>query len=224
MGDFGTAFLYVRPDRPRAAHTPARRVAPAARSYESHVLPYEPPGPPLGTYQLASGAAGMFEVGTPAWGGARRVAGSLDYIASIGVDAIMRYRQPLLQALQTKLPPLGFTMLTPHGSLSPIVAFACQDAQTAFRGCGRRKSGSRSTSTGSAFRRRCTARSKTSTGWSRRSRSQRSADAFCKRDHVPVGILDRELAHAVELRSRSASRSSPSASADRAARRRLRPR
>ena len=131
MGDFGTAFLYVRPDRLERLtrlHVGWRQL----RHYESHVLPYEPPGPPLGTYQLASGAAGLFEVGTPAWGALATVAGSLDYIASIGVDAIMRYRQPLLQALQTKLPPLGFTMLTPHGSRSPIVAFACQNAQQRF--------------------------------------------------------------------------------------------
>jgi selenocysteine lyase/cysteine desulfurase len=131
MGDFGTAFLYVRPDRlDRLSRVNVgwRQL----REYEGHVLPYEPPGPALGTYQLASGAAGLFEVGTPAWAALACVAGSLDYIATLGVDAIVRYRQPLLQELQSKLPPLGFTPLTPPDSRSPIVAFACKDAQKRF--------------------------------------------------------------------------------------------
>jgi selenocysteine lyase/cysteine desulfurase len=131
MGDFGTAFLYVRPDRLERLsrlHVGWRQL----RQYESHVLPYEPQGPALGTYQLAPGAAGLFEVGTPAWAALACVAGSLDYIAGIGVDAIMRYRQPLLQELQARLPPLGFTALTPADSRSPIVAFACKDAQKRF--------------------------------------------------------------------------------------------
>jgi selenocysteine lyase/cysteine desulfurase len=131
MGDFGTAFLYVRPDRLdrlTRLHVGWRQL----REYESHVLPYEAAGPALGTYQLASGVAGMFEVGTPAWAALACVAGSLDYIASIGVDAIVRHRQPLLQELQSKLPALGFIALTPQDSLSPIVAFACKDARKRF--------------------------------------------------------------------------------------------
>jgi selenocysteine lyase/cysteine desulfurase len=132
MGDFGTAFLYVRPDRLdrlTRPHVGWRQL----RQYEGHVLPYEPAGPVLGTYQLAPNtASGLFEVGTPAWAALACVAGSLDYIASIGVDAIAHYRQPLLQALQSKLPPLGFTALTPLDSRSPVVAFACKDAQLRF--------------------------------------------------------------------------------------------
>jgi selenocysteine lyase/cysteine desulfurase len=131
MADFGTAFLYVRPDRLdrlTRQHVGWRQL----RQYESHVLPYESDGPALGTYQLTSGVAGLFEVGTPAWSALACVAGTLDYIASIGVDAIVRHRQPLLQELQSKLPPLGFTALTPPDSHSPIVAFACKDAQKRF--------------------------------------------------------------------------------------------
>ena len=132
MGDFGTAFLYVRPDRLdrlTRPHVGWRQL----RQYEGHILPYEPAGPVLGTYQLAPNtASGLFEVGTPAWAALACVAGSLDYIASIGVDAIAHYRQPLLQALQSKLPPLGFTALTPLDSRSPVVAFACKDAQLRF--------------------------------------------------------------------------------------------
>jgi selenocysteine lyase/cysteine desulfurase len=67
MGDFGTAFLYVRPDRLDRL----KRVEVGwcqLRSLESHVFPFEPPGPAVGTYEFAAGAAGIFEVSTPAWG------------------------------------------------------------------------------------------------------------------------------------------------------------
>ena len=131
MGDFGTAFLYVRPDRLerlKRVEVGWRQI----RALESHTLPFEPPGPAGGTYQLASNAAGLFEVSTPAWGALAVVVGSLDYIAALGVDAIVRHRQPLIDQLQLKLPALGFDSLTPKGSRSPIVAFAYRDADKRF--------------------------------------------------------------------------------------------
>jgi selenocysteine lyase/cysteine desulfurase len=131
MGDFGTAFLYVRPDslqRLKRVEVGWRQV----RNQHSHVLPLEPPGPVLGPYELAADAAGMFEVSTPAWGALATVAASLDYIEELGVDAIMRYRQPLLDRLQAELPRHGFAALTPSGSRSPIVAYACKDASKRF--------------------------------------------------------------------------------------------
>jgi selenocysteine lyase/cysteine desulfurase len=131
MGDFGTAFLYVRPDslqRLKRVEVGWRQV----RNQHSHVLPLETPGPVLGSYELAADAAGMFEVSTPAWGPLATVATSLDYIEELGVDAIMRYRQPLLDRLQAELPQRGFAALTPNGSRSPIVAYACKDASKRF--------------------------------------------------------------------------------------------
>jgi selenocysteine lyase/cysteine desulfurase len=132
MGDFGTAFLYVRPDRLERLSRPHvgwRQL----RQYDGHVLPFDPPGPAIGTYQLAPRtAAGLFEVGTPAWAALACVTGSLDYIASIGVDAIVRHRQPLLRKLQAALPERGFTALTPLESRSPVIAFAYKGAQQRF--------------------------------------------------------------------------------------------
>jgi len=128
MGDFGTAFLYVSPaalERVRRVQVGWRQV----RRQESHVLPFESPGRAIGPYELASGAAGLFEVSTPAWGPLATVVASIDYINQLGVEAIVRHRQPLLDALQAKLPPLGFQPLTPQGSHSPVVAFACQGAK-----------------------------------------------------------------------------------------------
>jgi len=131
MGDFGTAFLYVRSDRLERL----KRVEVGWRQLRrsaSHVFPFEPPGPAVGTYELGSSAAGIFEVSTPAWGPLALVAGSLDYIAALGVDAIARHRQPLIDRLQLKLPALGFEPLTPKRSRGPIVSYACRDAEKRF--------------------------------------------------------------------------------------------
>jgi selenocysteine lyase/cysteine desulfurase len=131
MGDFGTAFLYVRPDRVdrlKRVEVGWRQL----RAQESHVLPFESPGPAGGTYELAPGAAGIFEVSTPAWGALAIVAGSLDYLAALGIPAIVRHREPLMHRLRQTLPALGFEPLTPEGSQSPIMAFADKDAERRF--------------------------------------------------------------------------------------------
>lgn len=131
MGDFGAAFLYVRPDRlDRLSRVEVgwRQVT----RQESHVLPFETAGPALGEYDLAGGAAGLFEVSTPAWGALAVAQASLDYILDLGVDAIARRRRPLIDHLQDALPPLGFQRLTPRGAPGPIVAFARRNAATTF--------------------------------------------------------------------------------------------
>lgn len=131
MGDFGAAFLYVRPDRLDRL----KRVQVGWRQVtrqDSHVLPFEPPGPALGAYELSGGTAGLFEVSTPAWGALAVVSASLDYILGTGVEAIARHRQPLVDHLQDVLQQRGFKPLTPRGSRGPIVAFAVRNAQARF--------------------------------------------------------------------------------------------
>ena len=131
MGDFGTAFLYVRPEvlgQIKRVEVGWRQV----KEQESHVLPFESPGPTIGPYKLGSGAAGIFEVSTPAWGALATVAGSLAYIEQIGVATLVRHRAPLLDRLQSRLPALGFESLTPAGARSPLVVFAYQNAEKRF--------------------------------------------------------------------------------------------
>lgn len=131
MGDFGAAFLYVRPDRMdrlKRVEVGWRQVTRQA----SHVLPFEPPGPALGAYELAGGPAGLFEVSTPAWGALAVAQASLDYIMAQGVAAIAARRQPLLDQLQEEIPRLGFRALTPRASRGPVVAFAARDAAMRF--------------------------------------------------------------------------------------------
>lgn len=131
MGEFGVAFLYVRPDRlPRL-----KRVQIGWRqmkSYTRHFLPFDPPGPVAGDWELGSDTASRFEVSTPAWGALATVAGSLAYIQQIGVDAIARHRLPMLQRLQRELPRHGFLPLTPEDRQGPCVVFAYEGARTRF--------------------------------------------------------------------------------------------
>jgi selenocysteine lyase/cysteine desulfurase len=131
MGDFGTAFLYVRPDRLdrlKRVQVGWRQL----RTYTSHALPFESPGPALGTYELSTGASGLFEVSTPAWGPLATVAASMQYVAAVGVDKITRHRQPMLDRLRSKLSSAGFVPLTAPGSNSPVICFACRDAKKRF--------------------------------------------------------------------------------------------
>lgn len=131
MGDFGTAFLYVRPDRLdelKRPHVGWRQV----RRQASHDLPFDPTGPAIGDYELAQTAAGLFETSTPAWGALATVVASLDYIEALGVEAICRHRQDLIENLRSQLSSAGFTALTPRGSPGPVLVYAVRDAQARF--------------------------------------------------------------------------------------------
>jgi selenocysteine lyase/cysteine desulfurase len=123
MGEFGVAFLYVRPDR----LAQLKRVQVGWRgmtAYKSHFLPFDPPGPAAGEYELGTDTARLFEVSTPNWSGLAAMAGSLKYINEIGVAQIAHYREPMLRRLQEELPKHGFNQLTPPDCQGPCVVFS----------------------------------------------------------------------------------------------------
>jgi selenocysteine lyase/cysteine desulfurase len=131
MGDFGAAFLYVRPDRLaelKRVQIGWRQV----RHQVTHVFPFDEPGSALGEWTLGSDTAAIFEVSTPAWGSLACVAESLAYIGSIGVDAIVRHREPLIERLRQELPKRGFAPLTPSDSAGPILVFSYKGAAARF--------------------------------------------------------------------------------------------
>lgn len=131
MGDFGAAFLYVRPDRLdrlTRVHVGWRQL----RGQASHVLPFEPPGPPLGAYDLAGGAAGLFEISTPAWGALAVAAASIAHIQDLGMEAISSHRRPLIARLRDALARPDFIPLTPPDAQGPILAYAVRDAAQRF--------------------------------------------------------------------------------------------
>jgi len=130
MGDFGAAFFYVRADRLDRLVRPAVGWR-SVRSQQSHNLPLDPPGPALDDYELAGGAAGLFEVSTPAWGPLAVATAGIDHILGLGVEAIVRHRRPLLARIREGL-PREFVPLTDAGSASPYLSFAVRDARSRF--------------------------------------------------------------------------------------------
>jgi len=131
MGDFGTAFLYVRPDRLGEL----KRVLVGWRQVRrqvTHVFPFDASGSALGEWELGSNTASVFEVSTPAWGALACLSRSLAYVQSIGVEAIMRHRKPLLDRLWQELPKHGFSPLTPADSTGPILVFSYKGAAARF--------------------------------------------------------------------------------------------
>lgn len=131
MGDFGAAFLYVRPDR----LAELQRVELGWRgltSFTSHSLPFDPSGPAGGSWTLGSRAGELFEVGTPDWSALHIAQSAIEYIRRLGVETIASYRAPLLEALQQELPKYGFQPLTPRDRQGPCVSFAYANVREKF--------------------------------------------------------------------------------------------
>ena len=133
MGDFGLAFFYVREDllgrivkRPHWSYRSAADV-------DIHLSPFDPESPKPVTWTPRTDASGYFELGTIANAVVAALSVSLPYVQRLGVEAIERYRQPMLKRLQDEMPRLGFTPATPRGSTSPIVTFASRDTRPAAR-------------------------------------------------------------------------------------------
>lgn len=131
MGDFGSAFLYVRPDRmDRLRHR-----AVGWRQIDDHVthwLPFDPPGG-ADDFTFVPGPAGLFEVGTPAHATLASLATSIAALRAADVERIARRRKPLIDRLQHELAALGLTCLSPRDNPSGIATFACRDAGARLR-------------------------------------------------------------------------------------------
>jgi selenocysteine lyase/cysteine desulfurase len=132
MGEFGTAFLYVRPDRlPELKRVQVgwRQI----KNYKPHYAPLESPDPLSGDYELGFTTAQLFEVSTPNWSGLAAAVGGLNYIHDIGVERLVQHREPLLRRLQDELPRHGFGPITPTDSHGAYLVFSCEGADARFR-------------------------------------------------------------------------------------------
>ncbi|TPG16734.1 aminotransferase class V-fold PLP-dependent enzyme [Sphingomonas koreensis] len=132
MGEFGAAFLYVRPDR----LPDLKRVQLGWRglkSFEMLQLPFDPPVPFGGSWELGTDTAGIFEVSTPNWGGLATTVGALEYIHEIGVERIAQHRAPMLDHLQREMVSAGYELLTPPGFQGPSLVFAKEGVGPSYR-------------------------------------------------------------------------------------------
>jgi selenocysteine lyase/cysteine desulfurase len=131
MGDFGLGFLFVR--RP-LLDVVIRRSEYGYQQADTvmHYLPSDPPADAPVTWTMHQDARAHFQVGTYGQGTLNALSASLEYLQRVGVERIHAHRQPLLRRLREELPRLGFTSITPPGTLSAIVAFTAPDAEKRF--------------------------------------------------------------------------------------------
>jgi selenocysteine lyase/cysteine desulfurase len=127
LGDFGLGFLYVR----RSVLPLLRRAYfgySAISSFQSHIYPMDPPGERVADYQFRNDAQGSFALGTYSHTTVAQLHHSLDYLQERGVANIQAHAQTLVRMLKEELPRLGYTLLTPAESRTPLVACALADA------------------------------------------------------------------------------------------------
>lgn len=128
MGDFGLGFLYVR--------DPVRKSLPRTNygyygisEFRSHIYPLDPPGEQVVDYAFADSASGAFALGTRSHSTIAILDSALDYILETGVDRIQSHAQRLLTPLKHELERLGYELLTPPGTRTPMVTCVLADAR-----------------------------------------------------------------------------------------------
>jgi selenocysteine lyase/cysteine desulfurase len=129
MGDFGLGFLYVRKEVQDRFPRPWWGYHQVGGRFITHVFPFDAPADHVADYGYDPGATGRFGMGTTSWTGPVQLDYSLGLIEQLGVPAIQRYRQPMVDAIQAELRKRGYEPLTPQGTKTPLVAFALKDAR-----------------------------------------------------------------------------------------------
>jgi selenocysteine lyase/cysteine desulfurase len=128
MGDFGLGFLYVRKGiQPELKRTNYGYYG--IGEFKPHVYPLDPPGPSIADYAFQANATGEFALGTHAEVIIAQLNHSLDYIAGLGVENIQAHAQSLTERLKRELPQLGYKLLTPLETRTPLVACLLPDAR-----------------------------------------------------------------------------------------------
>jgi len=116
MGERGFGFLYVREDLQGT-------VVPTTRYGHRQITNFDRVGI---TWEPLPCAA-KYETGTIPNSLAAVSAESLRYIEKLGVANIRAHARRLTDRLQSELPPLGYTPVTPRRNETPIVAFEVKD-------------------------------------------------------------------------------------------------
>jgi len=130
MGDFGAGFMYVRADRLGSLGRPVYGYE--QLDFDMANLPYDPEPGASGPMQQLQDAHGHFEIGSEAEGVLAAAGDSMQRILAMGVDEIARRRQPLVDFLRARLPPLGFVPLAPPLNAA-LACFGYRDADKRLR-------------------------------------------------------------------------------------------
>ena len=118
MGERGLGFLYVREDLQGTALPTTRYGHRQVSNFNRAELTWEPlPG------------AARYETGGIPVLLAAAVSAGIDYVNTLGLDKIRTHARQLTDRLQTELPKLGYTPLTPRSTETPILAFELKDTQ-----------------------------------------------------------------------------------------------
>jgi selenocysteine lyase/cysteine desulfurase len=131
MGDFGIGFLFARQE---LLGTVVKRTQVGYQQADTalHYLSSDPPGDTPVTWTLHTDASGHFEVGTYSQAAVNALSVSLPLLRRIGPAAIQAWRQPMMRRLREELPRLGFTCITPPGTMSSIISFTAPNAEQRF--------------------------------------------------------------------------------------------
>jgi selenocysteine lyase/cysteine desulfurase len=131
MGDFGLGFIYARRElQPKLKRCNFGYYGIA--KFEPHAYPLDPPGNSIADYQFENSATGAFALGTHGESVMAQLDYSLDYLDRLGVANIQKHAQSLVGRLKTELPRLGYPLLTPPESPTPLVTCLYRDARTAL--------------------------------------------------------------------------------------------
>lgn len=135
MADFGLGFIYAREDLLDRV-IQRTQIGYYSGNVDTHDSPLDPAhvATPV-SWSLGADASNHFEVGSIGGNaaGAFAYSASLAYIQQLGVENIQAHRQPLLRRLEAELPKLGYPLLTPPGSTSPIITFGTKDGSAIER-------------------------------------------------------------------------------------------
>jgi selenocysteine lyase/cysteine desulfurase len=132
MGDFGLGFIYASKEA-RSRLLRREYGYEGLTEFTSHIYPLDPPGDTIVDYAYGDTTEGRFAHGTIAFPVLAQLDYSLDYIASLGAGAIQAHAQKLLAHLKKELPRLGYPMMTPPETKTPLVACAMKDAYKTLR-------------------------------------------------------------------------------------------
>lgn len=127
MGDFGLGFLYVRKDVQPQLRRAFYGYYGIGR-FQSHVYPLDPPGDSVADYAFRDNADGAFALGTHSHTTIAILNHSLEYIQALGVANIQAHAEPLVARLKEELPRLGYVLMTPPDSRTPMVTCVLADA------------------------------------------------------------------------------------------------